>query len=210
MTPQTVNAVNLPLQNALNFPRPFCSRRSSILRPRPPSTTAPSAPLSAMRSATPSTPRAVPLTPKAACATGGLPKTMRTSSSRRKNSRSNTTPTSLSPAFTSTASRPSMRTSPTWAASRPLTTAIAPHCTEPRRPSRMASPAISSFSSPSARTGAPVPRSSSAPPGPHRCAFARHSFALTTVRNSDAWYKAFDVKPGETLYLAPDERIHIW
>ncbi|HVT96388.1 MAG TPA: M13 family metallopeptidase [Acidobacteriaceae bacterium] len=30
------------------------------------------------------------------------------------------------------------------------------------------------------------------------------------VRNSDAWYKAFDVKPGETLYLAPDERVRIW
>ena len=30
MTPQTVNAVNLPLQNALNFPPPSCSRPSSI------------------------------------------------------------------------------------------------------------------------------------------------------------------------------------
>jgi len=35
-------------------------------------------------------------------------------------------------------------------------------------------------------------------------------FRADTVRNSDAWYKAFDVKPGETLYLAPDDRIHIW
>lgn len=31
-----------------------------------------------------------------------------------------------------------------------------------------------------------------------------------TVRNADAWYKAFDVKPGETLYLPPAERVHIW
>jgi endothelin-converting enzyme/putative endopeptidase len=30
------------------------------------------------------------------------------------------------------------------------------------------------------------------------------------VRNSDAWYKAFDVKPGENLYLAPDDRVRIW
>jgi putative endopeptidase len=30
------------------------------------------------------------------------------------------------------------------------------------------------------------------------------------VRNMDAWYKAFDVKPGETLYLAPAERVHVW
>ncbi|NUQ21978.1 MAG: M13 family metallopeptidase [Gemmatimonadaceae bacterium] len=31
-----------------------------------------------------------------------------------------------------------------------------------------------------------------------------------TVRNLDAWYPAFDVKPGETLYLAPDARIRTW
>ena len=30
------------------------------------------------------------------------------------------------------------------------------------------------------------------------------------VRNSDAWYKAFDVQPGEKLYLAPDDRVRIW
>jgi putative endopeptidase len=30
------------------------------------------------------------------------------------------------------------------------------------------------------------------------------------VRNSDAWYAAFDVKPGEKLYLAPDDRVRIW
>lgn len=30
------------------------------------------------------------------------------------------------------------------------------------------------------------------------------------VRNIDAWYDAFGVKPGERLYLAPHDRIHIW
>lgn len=30
------------------------------------------------------------------------------------------------------------------------------------------------------------------------------------VRNSDAWYQAFDVKPGEKLYLAPEGRVRIW
>jgi putative endopeptidase len=30
------------------------------------------------------------------------------------------------------------------------------------------------------------------------------------VRNIDAWYEAFGVKPGEALYLAPAERVHIW
>ena len=31
-----------------------------------------------------------------------------------------------------------------------------------------------------------------------------------TVRNLDAWYEAFQVKPGQTLYLAPSERVRIW
>jgi endothelin-converting enzyme/putative endopeptidase len=35
-------------------------------------------------------------------------------------------------------------------------------------------------------------------------------FRADTVRNSDAWYKAFDVKPGERLYLPPDQRVRIW
>jgi endothelin-converting enzyme/putative endopeptidase len=30
------------------------------------------------------------------------------------------------------------------------------------------------------------------------------------VRNVDAWYRAFDVKPGDKLYLPPQERVSIW
>ena len=30
------------------------------------------------------------------------------------------------------------------------------------------------------------------------------------VRNVDAWYRAFDVKPDDKLYLPPAERVHIW
>jgi putative endopeptidase len=30
------------------------------------------------------------------------------------------------------------------------------------------------------------------------------------VRNLDAWYAAFDVKPGEKLYVAPNKRVKIW
>jgi len=29
-------------------------------------------------------------------------------------------------------------------------------------------------------------------------------------RNMDAWYSAFDVKPGDKMYLKPEERVHIW
>lgn len=35
-------------------------------------------------------------------------------------------------------------------------------------------------------------------------------FRALTVRNLDAWYPAFDVKPGQKLYLAPDQRVKIW
>ncbi len=35
-------------------------------------------------------------------------------------------------------------------------------------------------------------------------------YRADTVRNNDAWYAAFDVKPGEKLYLAPEERVRIW
>ncbi|MDW7548135.1 M13 family metallopeptidase [Pseudoalteromonas peptidolytica] len=35
-------------------------------------------------------------------------------------------------------------------------------------------------------------------------------FRALAPRNHDAWYKAFDVKPGDKLYLAPEERVRIW
>ncbi len=35
-------------------------------------------------------------------------------------------------------------------------------------------------------------------------------YRADTVRNIDAWYKAFDVKPGQTLYLTPENRVRIW
>ena len=30
------------------------------------------------------------------------------------------------------------------------------------------------------------------------------------LRNTDAWYAAFDVKPGDALYLPPQERVRLW
>lgn len=35
-------------------------------------------------------------------------------------------------------------------------------------------------------------------------------YRADTVRNFDAWYKAFNVQPGQKLYLAPDQRVRIW
>ena len=35
-------------------------------------------------------------------------------------------------------------------------------------------------------------------------------YRADTVRNLDAWYDAFGVKPGQKLYLAPKERVKVW
>jgi endothelin-converting enzyme/putative endopeptidase len=35
-------------------------------------------------------------------------------------------------------------------------------------------------------------------------------YRAAEVRNIDAWYDAFNVKPGEKLYLAPADRVRIW
>jgi predicted metalloendopeptidase len=35
-------------------------------------------------------------------------------------------------------------------------------------------------------------------------------FRALTVRNIDAWYAAFGVKPGQKLYLAPEKRVKVW
>ena len=33
---------------------------------------------------------------------------------------------------------------------------------------------------------------------------------IGTTRNLDAWYTAFDVKPGDKYYLPPEQRVHLW
>jgi predicted metalloendopeptidase len=35
-------------------------------------------------------------------------------------------------------------------------------------------------------------------------------YRAATVRNLDPWYRAFDVKPGQALYLAPADRVRVW
>jgi putative endopeptidase len=42
---------------------------------------------------------------------------------------------------------------------------------------------------------------------PHSPGDAR---ATVPVRNVDAWYAAFDVRPGDKGYVPPDQRVHIW
>lgn len=39
---------------------------------------------------------------------------------------------------------------------------------------------------------------------------APESYRVSTVRNLDAWYAAFDVQPGQRLYLPPEKRVRVW
>jgi predicted metalloendopeptidase len=39
---------------------------------------------------------------------------------------------------------------------------------------------------------------------------APESYRIATVRNIDAWYEAFDVRPGQRLYLEPGARVRVW
>ena len=39
---------------------------------------------------------------------------------------------------------------------------------------------------------------------------APENYRADTVRNLDAWYAAFDVRPGQRLYLEPSARVRIW
>ena len=39
---------------------------------------------------------------------------------------------------------------------------------------------------------------------------APENYRVDTVRNLDAWYEAFDVRPGQQLYLEPAARVRVW
>ncbi len=39
---------------------------------------------------------------------------------------------------------------------------------------------------------------------------APEMYRISTVRNFDAWYEAFDVRPGDRLYRAPGQRVRTW
>ena len=39
---------------------------------------------------------------------------------------------------------------------------------------------------------------------------APENYRVSTVRNLDAWYDAFDVQPGDRLYVEPKARVRIW
>ena len=75
---------------------------------------------------------------------------------------------------------------------------------------RRASAATSSSSSASPRAGGDKEREPRLRRAILTDGHAPDEYRAFTVRNLDAWYAAFDVKPGQTLYLAPAERVRVW
>jgi len=43
--------------------------------------------------------------------------------------------------------------------------------------------------------------------GPHSPGMYR---AFAPLRNIDGWYSAFNVQPGDKLYIAPESRARLW
>ncbi len=37
-----------------------------------------------------------------------------------------------------------------------------------------------------------------------------HFRVVGPLRNVDGWYAAFDVKPGDKMYLPPEQRVKLW
>ena len=212
MTPQTVNAVNLPAMNAMNFP-------AAILQPPYFDPDAPAAmdygAIGAIigheiSHSFDNSGRAV-RRPAAGCATGGRPRTSSTSRRRRQQ---------LVAQYDAYRPFPDLAREREADAGREHRRPGGPHGGV-RRLSPLARrqagaggagvhrrPAV--LHQLRAELAGQDPRAGAPQPHPDRRPRARRSTARSTVRNIDAWYPAFGVKPGEALYLAPADRVRIW
>ena len=209
MTPQTVNAVNLPLQNALNFPAAILQPPFFDAKPTRRTTTAPSAPSSATRSATASTTRAPSSTPRAGSPTGGRQEDFAHFKAAGEALAAQFDAYQPLPDLASTASRRSARTSPTSPVCRRLRRLPALAAAASRTPvkdgltgdqrffisfgqswrSKMREAALRSRSLPTATR----PTSTA----PTRCATSTPGTTL------------FGAAP-QKLYLAPKDRVRVW
>ncbi len=79
-----------------------------------------------------------------------------------------------------------------------------------RRRRRTDLPATSSSSSATRRAGADKTREPALRNQILTDGHAPDEYRALTVRNLDAWYSAFGVKPGQALYCKPEERVRIW
>jgi predicted metalloendopeptidase len=210
MTPQTVNAVNLPALNAMNFP-------AAILQPP---YFDPERPLAMdygaiggvieLRSATASTTRARSSTTRAACTTGGRPRTSSTSTRRPCASRKQ---------FDGYRPFPDLAVNGTLTISENIADvaglAAAYDAYHASLGGRQA-PVVAGLSGDQqffvsfgqswrSKLRDPLLRQQILGDG-----HAPNEYRADTVRNLDAWYAAFDVKPSQKLYLAPADRVKVW
>ena len=211
MTPQTVNAVNLPLQNAMNFPAailnpPFYlpgrrsgpELRSDRLGHRPrdqPQLRRPGRPVRRL---------GAPRELVDARGHGALQAPWANASSR------STTPTSPCRACTSTASSRFPRTSPTSPAWRPRTTATGLAYAGKPLPDLDGFTADQRFFIGFGQAWRTKDRPEALRVQLMTDGHAPGEFRADTVRNVDAWYGAFDVLSGQKLYLSPEARVKVW
>ena len=79
-----------------------------------------------------------------------------------------------------------------------------------RRPGSAASTASSSSSSAYAQTWQTKEREVALRRQLLTDGHAPARYRALAVRNLDPWYAAFDVQPGQALYLAPEARVKVW
>ena len=212
MTPQTVNAVNLPLQNALNFPGrhpPAAVFRRA--RPTPRTTTAPWARSSATRSATASTTRAASSTP-----TGRLANWWTKDDFEHFKAAGE----ALAAQFDAYRPFPDLAVNGHQTLSENIADVAgllaaydAYRLSLDGKPDAVKE-GLHRRSAVLHQLRAELARQRSATRQLRReiatDGHAPEQYRAVTVRNLDAWYDAFSVAPSQKLYLAPPQRVHVW
>jgi len=207
IAPQVLNAMNLPVRNALNFPAAILSPPFSIRTRPPPPTTAPSVRSSVTRSAIRSTTKGQSSTCAGGSSIGGRRRISRISKPRAPRSRLNSARTSR---FPTPAVDGKLTLSENIADLAGLSAAYDAWSTSlnglPAR-RKMGSRASSNSSSRTHRRG----RQKARPLERSRLAtdVTRRRTTRADRAHIDAWYTAFDVKEGEPLFLAPNARVRV-
>ena len=187
------------------FPQPFCSRPSSIPIGRQSSTTAPSAPSSATRSAIPSTQKAVTSTLRGRVRNWWTPPIDKAHFDQAAvNLEKQYDAYELFPGVHVNGKQTINENIADLGGIAAAYDAIALHTVAPSPRAGWLHTAISSSSSPSVRTGVRKTREAALRNQVLTDPHAPAKFRADIVRNSDAWYKAFNVKPEDKLYLAPE------
>ena len=211
MPPQLVNAVNLPVQNALNFPaailvKPFFDPNADPAF----NYGAVGAVIGHEISHSFDTGGALFDAPRARCATGGRRPTSRLSRRRRRCSKSSSTPYEALPGLHLNGK---LTINENIADVAGLGAAYeAYHASLGGKPASV----INGFTGDQrffiayAQSWMSKMRDEALRKIVLTNGHAPAQFRALTVRNIDAWYPAFNVQPGQKLYLAPNQRVKIW